>query len=149
MLDVVVPTFQPNDLMETKNKSVCIDSSPTGEYKLKLSNVFLILLSVLSLNAFASTDNEINHLLNFVASTDCQYERNGTLHTGQEAVEHINKKYNYYSDDIKTTEDFIKYSATKSKISGKYYQIHCGNNPAVKSQDWLLTELSVYRKAQK
>ncbi|CCK74892.1 conserved hypothetical protein [Oleispira antarctica RB-8] len=116
---------------------------------MNLNNVFLILLSALSLNVFASSEDEINHLLNFVASTDCQYERNGTMHSGKEAVEHINKKYAYYLDDIETTEDFIKYSATKSKMSGKYYKIHCAGNSSVKSQDWLLTELSVYRNTQK
>jgi hypothetical protein len=107
------------------------------------------LLSTFSLNVFASTEDEINHLLSFVASTDCKYERNGTMHNGKEAFEHINKKYAYYSDDIESTEDFIKYSATKSKMSGKYYKIHCNNKSSIKSQDWLLTELMVYRKAQK
>jgi hypothetical protein len=108
-----------------------------------------MLLSIFSLNAFATTQDEINHLLNFVASTQCKYERNGTMHNGKEALEHINKKYAYYSDDIKSTEDFIKYSATKSKMSGKYYKIHCGNKTSLKSKDWLLTELMVYRKLHK
>ena len=85
---------------------------------MNLNRILLILLSTLSLNVLASTQDEINHLLNFVASTDCKYERNGTMHNGKEAIEHINKKYEYYSDDIESTEDFIKYSATKSKMSG-------------------------------
>lgn len=67
------------------------------------------------------------------------------MHNGQEAVVHINKKYSYYFDDIESTEDFIKYSATKSKMSGKYYKIHCSNKASIKSQAWLLSELSVYR----
>jgi hypothetical protein len=116
---------------------------------LNLSKVFLMLLSVFSLNVLASTQEEINHLLNFVASTDCKYERNGTLHNGTEAVAHINKKYEYYLDDIESAEDFIKYSASKSKMSGKYYKIHCNNKAPVKSQDWLLTELVAYRKVEK
>lgn len=107
-----------------------------------------MLLPVFALNAFASTQDEINHLLNFVGSTECKYERNGTMHNGKEALEHITKKYTYYSDDIISSEDFIKYSATKSKISGKYYKIHCGNKVSIKSKDWLLTELMVYRKVQ-
>jgi hypothetical protein len=114
---------------------------------LNLTKIFVIFLSTLSLNAFSATQDEINHLLSFVASTDCKYERNGTLHNGKEAVEHINKKYAYYTDDIESTEDFIKYSATKSKMSGKYYKIHCTNKSSMKSQDWLLAELMVYRKA--
>jgi len=115
---------------------------------MNLNRIFLILLFSFSLDVHASTQDEINHLLSFVASTDCKYERNGTMHNGKEAVEHINKKYAYYSDDIESTEDFIKYSATKSKMSGKFYKIHCSHKVPIKSQDWLLTELTVYRKAK-
>lgn len=120
-----------------------------GDLQLKPSIVFITFLSIFSTNALASTQEEINHLLNFIATTDCTYERNGSMHNAAEAVKHINKKYEHFSDDIQTTEDFIKYSATKSKMSGKYYKIHCSNNIPVKSQEWLLAELVVYRQAQK
>ncbi|WP_231295737.1 DUF5329 family protein [Colwellia sp. PAMC 21821] len=126
-----------------------VSVSTTGDRHLNLSKVFIILLSAFSLNVIASTQEEIKHLLSFVASTECKYERNGTMHNGKEAVEHINKKYAYYAEDIESTEDFIKYSATKSKMSGKYYKIHCSSNAPLKSQDWLLNELRVYRQAQK
>ena len=116
---------------------------------MNLSKVFIMMLIAFSLNVLASSQDEINHLLNFVASTDCKYERNGTMHNGKEAVVHINKKYAYYADDIESTEDFIKYSATKSKMSGKYYKIHCSNMTPIKSQDWLLNELTAFRQAQK
>jgi len=115
---------------------------------LNFRNVLLVVLSLSSLNVVASSQDEINHLLNFVGSTGCKYERNGTMHSGAEAVDHINKKYAYYSEDISSTEDFIEYSATKSKMSGKYYKIHCKGTPVIKSQDWLLTELQAYRAAQ-
>ena len=114
----------------------------------KVITILLSLLSLLSFNVFASTQDEIAHLLTFVETTECKYERNGTLHNGAEAVKHINKKYQYSADGIKSAEDFIKYSATKSKMSGKYYKIHCANKAIVKSQDWLLTELKTYRKSQ-
>lgn len=116
---------------------------------MNLSKLFIILLSTITLNVFASTQDEINHLLSFIASTDCKYERNGTMHNGNEAVEHINKKYAYFSEDIKSTEDFIEYSATKSKMSGEYYKIHCSNQEPIKSKDWLLNELKAYRALQK
>ena len=96
----------------------------------------------------ASTEAEIQHLLKFVATTECQYERNGTFYTGNEAVTHIKKKYDYFVDDIQSTEDFIQYAATKSKMSGKYYRIHCPNAQAENSRDWLLAELQRYRRTQ-
>jgi len=93
----------------------------------------------------ANPQQEIQHLLEFVKTTNCQYDRNGTLHTGVEAVEHIQKKYDYFEDDIKTAEDFIRYSATESKMSGNKYRVLCGDKNAIYSQDWLLKELRLYR----
>jgi len=114
---------------------------------LKILPVFglLFFLSMWALNVHASSQDEIDHLLDYVSKTDCKYERNGTIHTGIEAVEHINKKYDYFKDDIKSTEDFIKYSATKSKMSGESYKIHCENVKSVNSKDWLMKELKSYR----
>jgi hypothetical protein len=115
---------------------------------LAFSKILSLILTLLATNAFASTKDEINHLLSFVSSTQCQYERNGKKHNGREAKAHIQKKYDYYANDIKTTEDFIKYSATKSTMSGKYYQIHCDKMPVMNSQDWLLNELKAFRAKQ-
>ncbi len=96
-----------------------------------------------------NTQAEINHLLNFVSTTTCQYERNGDLHDGKAAKKHINKKYKYFEDDIKSAEDFIEYSATKSTMSKKKYKIHCTNKPVQNSKQWLLSELKRYRSRKK
>ena len=105
-----------------------------------------MLISLLSFNIFASSHDEVAHLLTFIEKTECKYERNGTMHTGAEAVKHINKKYRYYLDDIKSAEDFIKYAATKSAMSGKHYKIYCPDSTVIKSRDWLLIELKKYRQ---
>jgi hypothetical protein len=98
--------------------------------------------------AIADTQQEINHLLGFVASTTCQYERNGNVYDGARAVKHINRKYEYFKDDINSAEHFIRYSATKSTMSGKQYKIHCSNVPVQNSSDWLLDELKKYRHSK-
>ena len=97
-------------------------------------------------DALASPQQEIAHLLAFVESTQCKYERNGTFHNGSEAALHIKKKADYYAEDIKSAEDFIAYSATKSMLSGRHYQVHCTEMPAINSEDWLNNELIKYRK---
>ncbi|QDP02951.1 hypothetical protein FNC98_07620 [Thalassotalea sp. PS06] len=94
------------------------------------------------------TEKEIKHLLKYVGDSGCKYERNGDFHQGEEAVEHIQKKYDYFVDDIETTEDFIEKSATQSLISKKKYMIHCPDQEAVPSGDWLLEELDRYREQQ-
>ena len=101
---------------------------------------------MLSVPVFASDmQTEINHLLTFLENSECQYERNGKLHTGKDMLDHVKKKYNYFKNKIDSTEKFIEYSATKSTLSGKYYMVLCKDNPKVKSQDWLLQELKNYR----
>ncbi len=108
--------------------------------------IFLWLFLVgLAPTADADTQLEIDHLLNFVAQTSCMYERNGHLHSGKDAREHIEKKYNHYRSKIQTAEDFILYAASKSMISGKPYSIHCGKSEAIPSSRWLLDELDNYR----
>ena len=88
---------------------------------------------------------EVEHLLAFVRQSDCLMIRNGNEHEGEEAASHIQKKYDYFADDITTTEAFIEYSATKSTMSGKYYTVKCPDGKEMRSQDWLLEELAVFR----
>lgn len=91
---------------------------------------------------------EIDHLLKFVAMTDCHYIRNGSEYNGKEAVNHIKRKYDYFKDEIDSTEKFIELSASKSTMSGKYYMVKCDGKPKIRSQQWLLRELGKYRNAE-
>lgn len=107
--------------------------------------IFSILLLFSTTFVFADTRQEIKHLLDFVGNTECSYQRNGSDHSGEEAKAHIQKKYDYYYDDIKTAEDFIAYSATKSTMSGKKYTINCTGKKVQFSGDWLNAELKRFR----
>ena len=93
--------------------------------------------------------NEVSHLLNYVKNSNCTINRNGSEYKGEKALKHIEKKYNYFRDDIKSTEDFIEYSATKSTMSGKAYIVICPDKNPVKTQLWLLDELKRYRVTSK
>lgn len=110
-----------------------------------MRKVLSLLLCLFPLVSYASKEQEVQHLLNYVENTDCIYERNGDKHTGKEAVGHIKKKYDYYFDDVETAEDFIKLSATKSTMSGRKYKVHCKGRPSIDSQTWLLQELQRFR----
>jgi len=89
--------------------------------------------------------DEVDHLLEFVRTSHCIMKRNGDKHNSDKAADHIESKYDYFRDDIKNTEDFIKYSATKSTMSGKYYTVVCPEKKEIKSEKWLLDELSRFR----
>jgi peptidoglycan hydrolase CwlO-like protein len=88
---------------------------------------------------------EVNHLLAFVENSHCIVNRNGDKHQADEAVKHIKRKYDYFRDDINSTEDFINLSASKSTLSGNYYTVLCPGKKTIRTQDWLMTELKHYR----
>jgi len=91
---------------------------------------------------------EVNHLIAFINNSRCIINRNGTDYPAKKALEHIKRKYDYFRDDIKKTEDFIKYSATKSTLSGEYYTAKCPGEETIQIRDWLLAELERYRSGR-
>ena len=108
--------------------------------------LFFILPIMASADVPVEQRAEVDHLLDFVSKTQCQIKRNFSYHTGKEAVAHMTKKYNYFKDDIKTTEDFIRLSATKSLLTGKAYKVQCADADLLASSTWLLSELAGFRK---
>ncbi len=92
---------------------------------------------------------EIEHLVEFVRSSNCQFSRNGSWHSAAEAAEHISKKYHYALDrgQIHSAEDFITYAATKSSLSGQAYTVRCGGGRTAACADWLTAELRRLRAA--
>lgn len=105
------------------------------------------LLLALSSSVLADKHNEIQHLLQFVEDSACEFERNGTVYDSTEARSHMERKYDYVESRVDKTEDFIKYAATESSISGKKYNVICSGSRQT-SADWLHNELTVYRRAQ-
>ena len=106
-----------------------------------------VLVAFLQLSAFtclADMQSEIQHLLQYVEDTDCEFERNATVYDSKEARAHIERKYTYVNSHVDETEGFIKYAATGSSISGKQYHVTC-NGIRQTSSEWLHHELSRYR----
>ena len=87
----------------------------------------------------------IAHLLEYVRTADVVFIRNGKEHSAENAADHIEKKYKHYNKKIKTPEDFIEKSATKSMMSGKLYQIRLKDGTVISNKDWLTAELTRYR----
>jgi hypothetical protein len=112
--------------------------------------IFALYLSLETIPCFAdvteSQKPEVEHLLEFVESSNCLFERNGSQHDGKEAAKHIKMKYKHFRDQITTTEELVEYSGTKSTISGKNYLIYCGKNEPLESSVWLLEELTLFRE---
>ena len=95
--------------------------------------------------AETSSQDEIDHLLKFVAASTCTFVRNGTEYPPDKARDHLASKYQFAGSRITTAEEFIKYLATESSMSGELYHVKCGKTDAL-SGVWLTNELNRYRK---
>jgi hypothetical protein len=91
----------------------------------------------------------IKHLLDFVKNSECRFYRNDKEHTAGEAAAHMQRKYEHFKDEIKTPEDFIRLTATKSLMTGKLYYVRLKDGKKFTSEAWLLQALEAYRQKQK
>jgi len=107
--------------------------------------LFVILASspVLGNQIEPKASGEIDKLIEYIKNAPCKFNRNGTWYDSNQAAEHIIKKYQYALDKglVKSSEDFIKFAAAKSSMSGKIYKIQCENGEIIKCADWLNEEL--------
>jgi hypothetical protein len=117
--------------------------------RLQISSLILALMLVPVTRAAppAMAQTEINHLLEFVGSSGCEFYRNGSWHDPKRAQAHLRSKYQWLAarDQINTAEDFIEKAATRSSLSGQPYEVRCGGGAAVTSNRWLHDELTRYR----
>ena len=103
-----------------------------------------VFLLVSASSALADMLTEIQHLLHYLENPACEFERNGTVYDSKEARAHIERKYNSVKSHVDKTEDFIKYAATKSSMSGRKYHVTCDGKKQT-SAEWLHEELARYR----
>lgn len=90
---------------------------------------------------------EIEHLLNFVESSGCQFIRNGKSYPAADARPHLTKKYIAVRNRITTADDFIRYIASQSSMTKRPYRVRCANAAETQSGPWLARELKRFRDA--
>ena len=94
-----------------------------------------------------SPEQTINYLLDYVANSHATFIRNGQTHTPQEAVKHIKAKYEHFKNEIKTPEDFIRLSASKSLLTGQPYLVRMPEGKEVRLDAWLTAALKEHEAA--
>jgi hypothetical protein len=92
-----------------------------------------------------SLEQTIDYLLAYVAKSDGTFVRNGQSHTPAEAVAHIKAKYEHFKGEIKTPEDFIRLSASKSLLSGQPYLVRTTDGKEMRLDAWLTEALKKHR----
>ena len=106
-----------------------------------------LLLSATALAEADQAEVEIQYLLEFVASSGCNFVRNGEAHDSADAADHLRLKYSNGRRYADTAEHFIDRLASKSSWSGKTYTVTCGD-VTEPSGDWLHRALDDYRSEQ-
>ncbi|NQT68811.1 MAG: DUF5329 family protein [Desulfobacteraceae bacterium] len=107
---------------------------------------FLLVVAIVltPLGSQADTELEIKHLFEYIQNSTCIFVRNGKKYNARETLAHIQKKYEYAKLRITSAEDFIKYTVTKSSLSGQPYQVLCDERKIL-SAEWFMAELKRFR----
>ena len=94
----------------------------------------------------AGTTEEVGQLLTQLATSGCEFQRNGDWHSAVEARAHLERKYAYLLKKglVGRTEDFIDRAATGSSVTGKDYQVRCAGVTSA-SAPWLRAALARIR----
>ena len=108
--------------------------------------VLMILLTGPIAAALADTaaDTEIRALIQAVAESGCEFNRNGSVHSAEAAAEHLELKYSRGKRYAHSAEAFIERLASKSSWSGKPYQMVCDGEEQP-AGDWLTATLEEFR----
>lgn len=107
--------------------------------------LFVCIAVASSVAAEEPLDQTINYLIDQVRTSKLTFVRNGSTHTGAEAADHIKAKYDHFKKEIKTPEDFIRLSASKSLLTGKPYLVKMSDGKELHLDAWLTEALKDYR----
>lgn len=108
-----------------------------------------IFLCMSQLSVAATADEEVSHLINFIAQSNATFIRNGDEHTSTEAADHLAMKYRKAKRYAKTADDFIENLASKSSWSGKAYTVILPDSSTLTANKWLTDELARFRAIEK
>jgi hypothetical protein len=95
----------------------------------------------------AAAQREIDHLLDYVAASNCTFVRNGQSYPAAKARDHLAMKYRFTRSRLATADEFIQYLATESSTSHEPYKMVCGKQEEHLAGVWLTEELARYRKS--
>ena len=107
-------------------------------------SILLIAGLVATARADSDTDTEIHALIQAVAESECEFNRNGSVYSAEAAAEHLQLKYSRGERYAESADAFIERLASKSSWSGKPYQMIC-DDETQPAGDWLIMKLEALR----
>ena len=116
-----------------------------------ISIIFVIIL--VSTIGFAQDQNEMEKINFLIASVEnangMTFIRNGAEYDAKAAADHLRLKLRKASNRVRTAEDFIKYCASKSSMSGEPYRIKFSDGTMTDSESYLRKQLLRFEKGKK
>ena len=112
-----------------------------------LLSLVLIAGFIAAAHAEADADTEIRALIQAVAESECEFNRNGSLPSAEAAAAHLELKYARGERYADSAEAFIERLASKSSWSGKPYQMIC-DGKTLPAGDWLTATLLKMRVSE-
>lgn len=90
---------------------------------------------------------EIEVLIQAVASSGCEFERNRKRHDAATAADHLRLKYRRGKRYATSAEKFIDRLASKSSFTGRQYLMLCPGEDEQTANAWLHAALNAHRHA--
>lgn len=116
--------------------------------KITLWLIIAVVLPSMATESGTTAKQEIEHLIAHLASSGCEFNRNGSWYSAARAVSHLKRKYQYLAERslAPTAEAFIERAASESSASGKPYLVRCSGQAEVKSSAWFSAALAKFRE---
>lgn len=116
-----------------------------------MKNIFITLMVLLSLAAVpvcAQDFSEAARIQHLIASVEAlegaKFIRNGSAHDARAASDHLRLKLKAAGNKVRTAEDFIKFCASGSSITGEPYLVQFSDGTTVKSEVFFRNKLKAF-----
>lgn len=118
--------------------------------KKKITALFIVLISLVVVHAYAQDSRDAAKIKYLIASVEtlkgAKFIRNGSEYDARLAADHLRLKLKNAGKRVRTAEDFIKYCASKSSITGKPYLIRFSDGTTVKAEVFFRKKLTAFAK---
>ena len=104
----------------------------------------MLIQKSLYLQAADTTEHEVRLLIDAIAASRCDFNRNGRQHTAEEAAAHLELKYARAGKHIDSADEFITQLASSSSFTGRPYLMSCKGD-TLPAEDWMIDALEQIR----
>ena len=104
----------------------------------------MLIQKSLYLQAADTTEHEVRLLIDAIAASRCDFNRNGREHTAEEAAAHLELKYARAGKHIDSADEFITQLASSSSFTGRPYLMSCKGD-TLPAEDWMIDALEQIR----